>query len=223
MPQKETNAEQLDLVMVSNDNGAAALSDIDELINSRLIGFVFATYIILQSDKNVFVVDQHASHERILYEKFLEEKKQGKEITAVTSMLIPRIVKLSVSDYAFLSDNISDFSDKGFDIELLDDREIAIRALPFSVEENKVADYMFEMIEQLRKDVQSGDNAWYASIATMACKAAIKGHDMINKEEVYALLNGLKTLEDPYHCPHGRPTFIKYSQTDIEKMFKRIV
>lgn len=222
---EEETKSDVALQIVSNETSESVLpkNDIEELQNSKLIGFVFATYIILQSDRNVFVVDQHAAHERILYEKFLKEKSESKGMISVTQLLIPQIIKLSASDYSFVSDSVEDFRSKGFDIELLDDCEIALRSLPDGVSEKKIADSFSELISSLRKELPKEENAWYAAIATMACRAAIKGHDLINAQEVKALLDGLSGLNDPYHCPHGRPTYMKYSQTDIEKMFKRIV
>lgn len=224
-PYENATKSEISLELVSDDKEVSIMprNDIEELQNSKLIGFVFATYIILQSDRNVFVVDQHAAHERILYEKFLKEKSESKGMISVTQLLIPQIIKLPASDYSFVSDSAEDFRNKGFDIELLDDCEIALRSLPDGVSEKKIGDSFSELISSLRKELPKEENAWYAAIATMACRAAIKGHDLINAQEVKALLEGLSGLNDPYHCPHGRPTYMKFSQTDIEKMFKRIV
>ncbi len=224
-PSENATESEISLELVSDDKEDSIMprNDIEELQNSKLIGFVFATYIILQSDRNVFFVDQHAAHERILYEKFLKEKSESKGMISVTQLLIPQIIKLSASDYSFVSDSAEDFRNKGFDIELLDDCEIALRSLPDCVSEKKIADTFSELISSLRKELPKEENAWYAAIATMACRAAIKGHDLINAQEVKSLLEGLSGLNDPYHCPHGRPTYLKFSQTDIEKMFKRIV
>lgn len=219
-----TNSEESSLVIGSKEDGDfKPTSEIDELSKSKIIGFIFATYILLQSEENFFIVDQHAAHERILYEEFLA-KARNKQLDNISEpLLIPRIIKLSSSDYSLIEDNIDMLSSYGVDISLMGQREIAIRALPYGSKSSDPVSYVETIINDLRKELPTGDDKWYHSIATAACKAAIKGHDVITKEEVMKLLSDLSKLEDPYHCPHGRPTFIKYSRQDIEKEFKRIV
>lgn len=200
-------------------------SDIEILLNSKIVGALFATFIVFQSNDCVYLMDQHAAHERVLYEEFLA-KALAKECEKdfVETLLVPDIVSLSSADYVFALDHKDEFKKYGFDIEAMGDREIAIRTIP-SVKNMVIKpSVMFnDLLDDLKKDLPVGDNAWFLKIATAACKAAIKGRDIISADEIKALLESMLTLDDPYHCPHGRPTFIKLTETDIDKMFKRIV
>ena len=200
-------------------------SDIEILLNSKIIGTLFATFIVLQSNDAVYMVDQHAAHERVLYEEFLKRAKEGKNKDFVEQLLVPDIVSLSSADYVFALDNKDRFSEYGFDIEAIGEREIAIRTIPLikSLRSVKPSAMFSDLLTELKKELPTGNSDWYLKIATAACKAAIKGHDLITVDEIKALFESMLTLDDPYHCPHGRPTFIKLTETDIEKMFKRIV
>lgn len=203
--------------------------DIYELLHSKFVGFLFATYIIMQSENNVFFVDQHAAHERVLYEKFMGKRSEN-IVRDVQELLVPQIVDLSTGDYSFVSDNLEAFKNNGFDIELLGDRSIALRSVPVAdssearLKSMSKPSVMFQMIlNDIKKETPAKDSVWYSLIQTTACKAAIKAHDVITELEAMELLKQLSVLNDPYHCAHGRPTFIKMGQTDFEKNFKRIV
>ena len=205
--------------------------DIALLKGARFVGFLFNTYIILQSDDDFFLVDQHAAHERVLYERFMAGKvSRDNEKRDVQTLLVPQIVDLSTADYSFVSDNLDQFEANGFDIEILGDRQVALRAIPVA---DKAEDRLksmskpsvfFQMIlNDLKKETPEKGSIWYSLIQTTACKAAIKAHDVITEKEAMSLIDQLVVLEDPYHCAHGRPTFIRTSLTDLEKRFKRIV
>ncbi|MBO7424613.1 MAG: DNA mismatch repair endonuclease MutL [Clostridiales bacterium] len=213
------------VLSTSDDFNKKRNSDIEILLNSKIVGALFATFIVFQSNDCVYLLDQHAAHERVLYEEFLA-KALDKEGTKdfIETLLVPDIVSLSSADYVFALDHKDEFKKYGFDIEAMGDREIAIRTIP-SVKNMVIKpSVMFnDLLDDLKKDLPVGDNAWYLKIATAACKAAIKGRDIISADEIKALLTSMLTLDDPYHCPHGRPTFIKLTETDIDKMFKRIV
>lgn len=213
------------VVSTSDDFEKKRNSDIEILLNSKIVGTLFATFIVFQSNDCVYLMDQHAAHERVLYEEFLAkalDKESEKDY--VETLLVPDIVSLSSADYVFALDHKDEFKKYGFDIEAMGDREIAIRTIP-SVKNIvvKPSSMFNDLLDDLKNDLPVGDNAWYLKIATAACKAAIKGRDIISSDEIKALLESMLTLDDPYHCPHGRPTFIKLTETDIDKMFKRIV
>lgn len=199
-------------------------SEILTMINSKIVGTLFATYIVLQSDDAAYLVDQHAAHERVLYEEFLVKFSDADKYKFIEQLLVPEIVELSLSDYALVIDNIDYFKKFGFEIEPIGDREIALRSVPLMKGRHaKYTDIFKDIVTDLNKEIPVGDDAWFHKIATTACKAAIKGHDLITVDEIKSLLNSMLNLDDPYHCPHGRPTFVKLTNTDIEKMFKRIV
>lgn len=207
------------------------LSDIEELCLSEFKGIIFDTYIVMQSSENVFYVDQHAAHERVLYEKFLKKHKVYDDTQKdVQTMLVPLLIDLPSGDYSFVSDNLQRFSESGFDIELMGQRQIALRSMPVadsaSVRLKSMDDpsVIFKsVLEDMKRDVPAKTGIWYSLIQTTACKAAIKAHDKITREEALELIGMLRDLDDPYHCAHGRPTFIKVGLSDMEKRFKRIV
>ena len=199
--------------------------EIMELVSSDYVGTLFSTYIILQSAKdNVFFLDQHAAHERVLYEKFLVKKKSASvKDDCVERLLVPQVIKLSSADYSFVADNLNSFAVNGYDIELMEDREIALRAVPL-MKSRRAPSAMFEqVINELKHDTPDKSDIWYYLIQTTACKAAVKAGDRLSLEEIKELLMQLKDLDDPFHCAHGRPTFFKVSRTEFEKRFKRIV
>ena len=204
---------------------------IDELMASEFVGFLFATYIIMQSDDAVFLVDQHAAHERVLYERFGSNRKDIKEGGRdIETLLIPQIIDLSTSDMSFVTDNLSKFKQFGFDIDLVGDRQIALRAVPVATKAedrlksmSKPSVMFTQILEDMKRETSSTSHVWTSLIQTTACKAAIKAHDRITKEEALSLIEQLHACNDPYHCAHGRPTFFKTSETELEKRFKRIV
>ncbi len=198
--------------------------EIEELYNGDYIGTLFATYIIMQSDANVFFVDQHAAHERVLYERFMNKKlKNADNDITEEDLLVPQIVKVSSSDYTFISDNIDRFKECGFEIDVMDDREVVLRRVPMSKRRSSPSKMFEEILSDLKHETPDKSDIWYNLIQTTACKAAVKAGDRLDEIEIRELLSSLRQLDDPYHCAHGRPTFFKVSRTDLEKRFKRIV
>ncbi|MBP3266162.1 MAG: DNA mismatch repair endonuclease MutL [Clostridiales bacterium] len=206
-------------------------SDIDELYASEFVGFLFSTYIIMQSDHDVFLVDQHAAHERVLYERFGKKREAMDETQrSVQELLIPQIIDLSTADMSFVTDNIDRFKQFGFDVDIAGDRQVALRAVPIATKAedrlkkmSKPEVFFTQVLEDLKRETPAKSQMWISLIQTTACKAAIKAHDVITKEEALSLISQLHECNDPYHCAHGRPTFIKIPETDMEKRFKRIV
>ena len=197
------------------------LTDIDRLAAASFVGIIFSTYIILQNEDVCFIVDQHAAHERVLYEEFMVRKKPG-TAPAVEQVLTPQIITLSWEDYSFVEDNIERFKENGFELELLGDRQVAVRTVPLG-KAGKQSEVFGAILTDLKREVPSKSEIWYQLIQTTACKAAIKAGDKITQQEAMKLIESLSKLEDPYHCAHGRPTFFTVSKKDFEKNFKRIV
>ena len=197
------------------------LTDIDRLAAASFVGIIFSTYIILQNEDVCFIVDQHAAHERVLYEEFMVRKKPC-TAPAVEQVLTPQIITLSWEDYSFVEDNIERFKENGFELELLGDRQVAVRTVPLG-KAGKQSEVFGAILTDLKREVPSKSEIWYQLIQTTACKAAIKAGDKITQQEAMKLIESLSKLEDPYHCAHGRPTFFTVSKKDFEKNFKRIV
>jgi DNA mismatch repair protein MutL len=228
---KEQTAEEVVAFSSKPENDAPAiiedvsenrtLTDIDRLAAADFVGIIFSTYIILQNEDVCFIVDQHAAHERVLYEEFMVKKKPG-VAPAVEQVLSPQILTLSWEDYSFVEDKIDRFKENGFELELLGDRQIAVRTVPLG-KAGKQSEVFSAILTDLKREVPSKSEIWYQLIQTTACKAAIRAGDKITQQEAMALIEKLSKLEDPYHCAHGRPTFFTVSKKDYEKNFKRIV
>ena len=197
------------------------LSDIERLAAADFVGIIFSTYIILQNEDVCFIVDQHAAHERVLYEEFMVKKKPG-TAPAVEQVLTPQVLTLSWEDYSFVEDNIKRFEENGFELELLGDRQIAVRTVPLG-KAGKQSEVFSQILTDLKREVPSKSEIWYQLIQTTACKAAVRAGDKLTQQEAMKLIESLSKLEDPYHCAHGRPTFFTVSKKDYEKNFKRIV
>lgn len=197
------------------------LTDIERLAAADFVGIIFSTYIILQNEDVCFIVDQHAAHERVLYEEFMVKKKPG-VAPAVEQVLTPQVITLSWEDYSFVEDNLKRFEENGFELELLGDRQLAVRTVPLG-KAGRQSEVFSQILTDLKREVPSKSEIWYQLIQTTACKAAIRAGDKITQQEAMKLIESLSKLEDPYHCAHGRPTFFTVSKKDYEKNFKRIV
>lgn len=229
IPDAEVKEE--DAVIPAQEPVHELTGEIALLSKARFVGIIFNTFIILEGEDDFFVVDQHAAHERVLYERFMLRKvKRDEQKRDVQTLLVPQIIDLSTADYSFVSDNLDQFEENGFDIEILGDRQIALRAIPVAdkaearLKAMSQPSVFFQMIlNDLKKETPEKGSIWYSLIQTTACKAAIKAGDVITAEEVASLIEQLVVLDDPYHCAHGRPTFFRTTRTDLEKRFKRIV
>lgn len=193
-----------------------------ELVASKVIGTLFDTYILLESpQRTLLLIDQHAAHEKILYEK-LVSSELNKEVIS-QPLLAPEIVSMSRSDVSFIEENLDALMRIGFEITPMGDGELAIRAIPAQIDPKHVKQAFIDMVDEWMHASKSRNDALILSLATAACKAAVKGHDHLHEIEIKALLEDLSKLKDPYHCPHGRPILIRLSEKEIEKEFKRIV
>ena len=220
-PAIEEPAEPAAPAIIEDVQENRTLTDIDRLAAADFVGIIFSTYIILQNEDVCFIVDQHAAHERVLYEEFMVKKKPG-TVPAVEQVLTPQVLTLSWEDYSFVEDNIKRFEENGFELELLGDRQIAVRTVPLG-KAGKQSEVFSQILTDLKREVPSKSEIWYQLIQTTACKAAVKAGDKLTQQEAMKLIESLSKLEDPYHCAHGRPTFFTVSKKDYEKNFKRIV
>ena len=219
---KEVIPEVLEIAPVTASEAEKDQTDIDKLAGARFTGILFNTYIVMQTTDTCYFVDQHAAHERVLYEEFMEKKAPGKDVAVSEHMLVPSVMKVSASDYSFIEEAMDKFTENGFEIEMLGDREIALRAVPMG-SADKAPEIFSGILTDLKREIPAKTDIWYRLIQTTACKAAIKAGDVITEEQAKSLINKMTKLEDPYHCAHGRPTFFSVTRKDFEKNFKRIV
>ena len=188
----------------------------------QLIGQIFDTYWLVQFEDRFFIIDQHAAHEKVYYERFV---KRFREQTIESQYLSPPlIVSLNLQEEAALEANRKYFEDFGFSIEPFGGKEYCINAVPTNLYGLEEEELFLEMLDHLTTDKDKDPLGIFASrLATMACKAAVKGNHQMSPQEADKLIDELLTLENPYHCPHGRPTIISMTKTELEKKFKRIV
>lgn len=189
----------------------------------RLIGQVFDTYWLVQFQDNLYIIDQHAAHERVLYERTLKEMK-NREFTS-QYLSPPIILTLSMQEAELLKTHKERFERIGFEIEPFGGEEYAIRAVPANLFSIAKKELFMEMLDNLADGLSTNmtPDIIDEKVASMSCKAAVKGNNRLSAQEVDVLIGELLELENPYHCPHGRPTIIAMSKKELEKKFKRIV
>lgn len=188
----------------------------------RLIGQLFKTYWLIEYDGKFFIMDQHAAHEKVKYEELMENYKNKKIYSQY--LMPPAVVTLSAAEIEFLHENMEMFEALGYQIENFGGREFKLNAVPdnlFGLDGRELfIDFIADASSSAKKVTI---DTFIHKLSTMACKAAIKGNTEISFKEADALIDQLLKLENPYTCPHGRPTVISMTEAEIEKKFKRIV
>ena len=189
-----------------------------DFIGLKFIGIIFDTYIIFSKNDDMIMLDQHAAHERIRFEMYMSKYKANN--ISVQMLIDPIIMDLDANDMDTVRKNIDVFSSFGFLVEEFGHRSISIRGLPNTFGEPESKRFIYELIDGLGK-IDNIYDTKYDEIAEIACKSAIKGNDKISIEEAKHLIGQLEECSNPYTCPHGRPTMVKMTRYEIEKLFKR--
>jgi len=188
----------------------------------KIIGQFRATYILAEIYDELYIFDQHAAHEKINFEKYMKQIKEGDVISQ--PLLIPEIADLSLEDFNLYRENTEVLNEAGFLIEEFGDRSISIREVPLFLGKTQASGYVQEILDDIRnlgKGIK--EDVKYLRIATTACKASIKAYENLTMEEMRFLIEELRFIDDPFTCPHGRPTLTKLTEKDMQKMFRRIV
>lgn len=188
----------------------------------QFIGQLFDTYWLIQYQDEFLIIDQHAAHEKIIYERMVKERKEKKIYSQ--NINPPMIVTMNLREEEILQKYRKRFEELGFEIEHFGGKEYAIYAVPQNLYGISEKDFFLELLDSLSEDLsKESEEMILEKIASMSCKAAVKGGDRLSVQEAKALIDELLLLENPYACPHGRPTIISMSKREIEKKFKRIV
>ena len=188
----------------------------------RVIGQYNKTYILAENQTDLYIIDQHAAHEKILFEKYFKSIESGNIV--VQQLLVPTILDLSLEDFSYYEENKSIFSEAGFVIEHFGGETITIKEVPYFLGRLDAKKLFNEILENL-KLLGSGKTAEVKlnKIASMACRAAIKANDYLTYEEMDKLIEDLRYINDPFHCPHGRPIILKFTEYELNKKFRRII
>lgn len=189
----------------------------------RIIGQLFKTYWLVELEEKLFLIDQHAAHEKVLYEKTMKAVKKKEFLSQMIEP--PIILTLNMREEAALKEYMGTLKDLGFEIGAFGGREYSVRGVPADMLGIAQRELLIELIDSLAEEVRRMENPDIVleKAALMSCKAAIKANHLMSVMEAEELIGSLLELENPYHCPHGRPVIISMSKYEIEKKFKRIV
>lgn len=201
------------------EQGELADQKIREL---RIVGQVFSTYWIMEYEDKMYLVDQHAAHEKVLYERFVKQIQEKKPM--IQMLKPPLVLTLSMAEQQVFQEHQDIFAELGFQIESFGDREYAVSGVPAHLPSVSALDLLTDALDML-SDYHGGKTPEILSdrIASMSCKAAVKGNNKMDIRQAEELIREMMDLENPYHCPHGRPTMISMSKRELEKKFKRIL
>jgi DNA mismatch repair protein MutL len=219
-----TPAEQMNLFQESEVQENAPFLSKKALDEHRIIGQVFSTYWLVEYQKELYIIDQHAAHEKVLYERIIAAAKSK---TYHSQQLLPPIVlSLTIREQQVLQKQEEVLKSLGYEIEHFGGNEYSVRAVPADLygisEKALLQEFIDELAEESSISV-TGATAVLERIASLSCKAAVKANHSFSTEEASALIKELLTLENPYHCPHGRPVIVSMSKTELERKFKRIL
>ena len=185
----------------------------------RIIGVAFKTYILVECGETLLLIDQHAAHERLQYEKLMARASEG---TASQQLLAPIVIHLSAREMAVISDNLSLLAEAGYEVEPFGELDIRVRAVPFVMGKAEVRPLFLDLIQSLNQLKAATLDARRSEIMQMACKSAVKAGDSLSDSEIAVLIADMQRTGAPPTCPHGRPVVKTLTKRDLEKMFKRI-
>lgn len=218
-----TLAEQLTMkqkeVMPKVENAPELSLDIDTY---KIVGTLFNTYIIVEQKETMFLIDQHAAHERLLFDKFKAEYE--KSIISSQPLLIPHLLEVNNQEAEFLNENIGELKQLGFDLEPFGSNTYKVNSVPNTLKNINIQAFFNEVLSGVNnRFVMKKTDIMHDYLAKSACRAAVKANDILCDEEIKVLLTNISNKDQVLLCPHGRPIILKITKTDIEKWFKRLV
>ena len=223
---KEENTETFSKIRIADEKQETLFTE--EFLTEKaketyeILGQMFGTYWIVAYSDRMYMIDQHAAHEKVKYERLISALK-NKDVL-VQNIMPPVILQVSSLEERIILDHFDAFIQLGFELEEFGYHAFCLRAVPVELYGCSYKELFREMLDEMaEKGVNGTPEVVLNKLAGMACKAAVKGNMSISKAEAMQLINDLLTLQNPYHCPHGRPTIISMTKQEIEKKFKRIV
>ncbi len=212
---------RVEQVQITKAEQTAFLLDEKNSPQHKIIGQVFSTYWLVEFEDKLYIIDQHAAHEKVLYERIMAKYKINRADSQ--NLMPPVVVTLGAADIETLNEHMEHFAALGYEIEEFGGKDYAIKAVPMELFGLNEKDVFMEILDELSTGNYKTVTSVTDRMATIACKAAVKGNNRLSEYEAKALINELMGLENPYNCPHGRPTIISMSKYELEKKFKRIV
>lgn len=214
----EKNDKKAELNQISEENIKS--ENRFSITDFRVVGSILNTYIVLEKNEAMYLLDQHAAHEKVLYEEYMKKFKNHK--IDMQMLLDPIVMEFSNVDMMKIENNMDLFLNFGFEIELFGNNHIMVRGVPTIFGTPESEKFILQIIDNM-EDLSSSYDLKGDKFASMACRAAIKANDKIHIIEMKKLLLQMEKCENPFTCPHGRPTIVEISKKEIEKMFKRIM
>lgn len=219
-----TVMEQMDLFTGDDISQSVPFLSEEAVVEHKIIGQVFATYWLVEYKNDLYIIDQHAAHEKVLYERIFAAAKENKHTSQL--LMPPIVLTLSLTEQEVIKTHEKVLKQLGYEIEHFGGNEFSLRAVPADLYNLSDKDLFLEFIDELTVEIsvrQANPESILDKVASMACKAAVKANHGFSFEEASSLIKELLSLENPYHCPHGRPVIISMSQYELEKKFKRIL
>ena len=217
-PPKDAKAEEKQTEIIKKPEPTQA-EDAFEKPVYRIIGAAFNTYILIEADDSLVMIDQHAAHERLNYERFMAQLEAGR---GSQQLLTPLVLRLTAREMALIEENMDVLRDSGYDVEPFGEQDIQVRAVPFILGKAEMRPAFMDTINALSRLKNATVDMRRAEVAQMACKASVKGGDALSTGEIEALIRQLLDTGAPPTCPHGRPVMKLISRRELEKMFRRI-
>lgn len=222
LPEQVETEFQQEIIQNPVQEDMRKLLDIESKKDHRIIGQIFETYWLIEFDDHLYIIDQHAAHEKVLYERTMK-LLENKEFTSQT-IYPPVLLTLNMQEEELLKKYVDYFKKLGFEIEPFGGKEYSVTAVPGNLFGLDGKQLMVEILDSLASfHGNEKPDMITEKIASMSCKAAVKGNQKLSMAEIEKLIDELLTLENPYHCPHGRPTIISMSKYELEKKFKRVL
>lgn len=187
-------------------------------VEYRLIGVAFRTYVLLEYEDTLVMIDQHAAHERLLYERYQHRLEQG---GAAQQLLVPMVIDVSAQEQAILMDNEKLLSEAGFDVEPFGMHAVRVRSVPFVLGQAELSPFFMQMLDQLNRLKGAAEDRRRGDLIQFCCKRAVKAGDKLSEDEIQALLKEMRDTAAPPTCPHGRPILRVLGKGELERMFKR--
>lgn len=216
--ENDNNSSENSARSVNNLN-ASEMPPVENKPEYRVLGVAFKTYILIESGEALLLIDQHAAHERLMFEKFRKQMEAGE---ASQGLLTPIVIRVSAKEMSLILENKQFLNEAGYEVEPFGETDVQIRAVPYIMGKAEVRPLFMETIGALSRLKTATRDARYAELAQMACKAAVKGGDPLSESEIDALIREMLSTGAPPTCPHGRPVVKMISRRGLEKMFKRI-